>query len=92
MGENMEVVTYLDKSVTSEVSGNMIDICPVGALTSKPFSLTWRPWELNKTETIDILDAVGSNIRVDSNNNEVMRVLPINNEEIKLIINKYENV
>ena len=82
MGENMEVVTYLDKSVTSEVSGNMIDICPVGALTSKPFSLTWRPWELNKTESIDVLDAVGSNIRVDSNNNEVMRVLPINNEEI----------
>ena len=82
MGENMEVTTYIDKTVTSELSGNMIDICPVGALTSKPFSLTARPWELSKTETIDTLDAVGSNIRVDTKNNEVMRVLPIMNNEI----------
>ena len=82
MGENMEVASYLDKTITSELSGNMIDICPVGALTSKPFSLTARPWELNKTETIDVLDAVGSNIRVDTKDNEVMRILPINNEDI----------
>ena len=82
MGENMEVTSYLDKTLTSELSGNMIDICPVGALTSKPFSLTIRPWELNKTESIDVLDAVCSNIRIDTRDNEVMRVLPIVNEEI----------
>ena len=82
MGENMEIATYIDKTITSELSGNMIDICPVGALTSKPFSLTSRPWELNKTETIDVTDAVGSNIRVDTRNNQVMRVLPIVNEDI----------
>ncbi len=82
MGESMEVTTYIDKTITSELSGNMIDICPVGALTSKPFSLTSRPWELNKTETIDVTDAVGSNIRVDTRNNQVMRVLPVVNEDI----------
>tara|TARA_B100000686_G_scaffold353359_1_gene458658 strand:- start:1924 stop:3981 length:2058 start_codon:yes stop_codon:yes gene_type:complete len=82
MGENMEVTSYLNKTLTSEVSGNMIDICPVGALTSKPFSLTIRPWELNKTESIDVSDAICSNIRIDTRNNEVMRILPIINEEI----------
>tara|TARA_Y100000590_G_scaffold49751_1_gene52540 strand:+ start:1388 stop:3448 length:2061 start_codon:yes stop_codon:yes gene_type:complete len=82
MGENMEVTSYLDKTLTSEVSGNMIDICPVGALTSKPFSLTIRPWELNKTESIDVSDAICSNIRIDTRNNEVMRILPIVNEAI----------
>ena len=82
MGEDMEVTSYLDKTLTSELSGNMIDICPVGALTSKPFSLTTRPWELNKTESIDVSDAVCSNIRLDTRNNQVMRVLPIVNEDI----------
>ena len=82
MGENMEVTSYLDKTLSSEVSGNMIDICPVGALTSKPFSLTIRPWELSKTESIDVTDAICSNIRLDTRDNEVMRVLPIVNDEI----------
>jgi NADH-quinone oxidoreductase subunit G len=82
MGENMEVTSYLDKTLSSELSGNMIDLCPVGALTSKPFSLTIRPWELNKTESIDVSDAVCSNIRLDTRNNEVMRILPIVNEDI----------
>jgi len=82
MGEDMEVTSYLDKTLSSELSGNMIDLCPVGALTSKPFSLTIRPWELNKTESIDVSDAVCSSIRLDTRNNEVMRVLPIVNEEI----------
>ena len=82
MGEDMEVTSYLDKTLSSELSGNMIDICPVGALTSKPFSLTIRPWELNKTESIDTSDAVCSNIRLDTRDNQVMRVLPIVNEEI----------
>ena len=82
MGENMEVTSYLDKTLSSEVSGNMIDICPVGALTSKPFSLTIRPWELSKTESIDVSDAICSNIRLDTRDNEVMRVLPIVNDEI----------
>ena len=82
MGENMEVTSYLDKTLSSELSGNMIDLCPVGALTSKPFSLTIRPWELTQTESIDVMDALCSNIRLDTRNNEVMRVLPIINEEI----------
>jgi len=82
MGEDMEVTSYLDKTLSSELSGNMIDLCPVGALTSKPFSLTIRPWELNKTESIDVSDAVCSSIRLDTKNNEVMRVLPVVNEEI----------
>ena len=82
MGEDMEVTSYLDKTLSSEVSGNMIDICPVGALTSKPFSLTIRPWELSKTESIDVSDAICSNIRLDTRDNEVMRVLPIVNDEI----------
>lgn len=81
-GEQMEIASYLGKVVTSELSGNMIDICPVGALTSKPYAFQGRPWELTKTETIDVLDAVGSNIRVDSRGREVMRVLPRLNEDI----------
>ncbi len=81
-GENMEVGTYIEKTLSSELSGNIIDLCPVGALTSKPYAFIARPWELRKTETIDVMDAVGSSIRVDSRGNEVMRVLPRLNEEI----------
>ncbi len=81
-GEEMEVGTYVEKALSSELSGNIIDLCPVGALTSKPFAFTARSWELVKTETIDALDAVGSNIRVDSRGSEVMRILPRLNEEI----------
>lgn len=75
-GETLEIGTFVEQAVTSELSGNMIDICPVGALTSKPYEFKARPWELKKTETIDVMDAVGSNIRVDSRGNEVMRILP----------------
>ncbi|MDA0780828.1 MAG: NADH-quinone oxidoreductase subunit NuoG [Rickettsiales bacterium] len=81
-GEHMEVTTYVEKSLTSEMSGNIIDLCPVGALTSKPYAFKARPWELNKTESIDVLDAVGSNIRVDSRGKEVVRILPRLNEDI----------
>jgi NADH-quinone oxidoreductase subunit G len=81
-GENMEVGTYIEKSLTSELSGNMIDLCPVGALTSKPYAFTSRSWELKKTETIDVMDAIGCNIRVDTKGTEVMRILPRLNEEI----------
>ena len=81
-GENMEISTFLEKTVESEMSGNVIDLCPVGALTSKPYSYEARPWELNKVETIDVMDAVGSNIRVDTKGWEVKRVLPRINEEI----------
>lgn len=81
-GEHMEISTFLEQTVTSELSGNIIDLCPVGALTSKPFSYTARSWELEKTDTIDVMDAVGSNIRVDSRGFEVMRVLPRINEQI----------
>ncbi len=80
-GENAEITT-LGRAVTSELSGNVIDLCPVGALTSKPYSFVARPWELRKTESIDVLDAVGSNIRVDARGNEVLRVLPRLNEEV----------
>jgi len=80
-GENAEITT-LGKAVSSELSGNVIDLCPVGALTSKPYSFVARPWELRKTETIDVMDAVGSNIRVDARGNEVLRVLPRLNEEV----------
>ncbi|HCR86482.1 MAG TPA: NADH-quinone oxidoreductase subunit G, partial [Alphaproteobacteria bacterium] len=81
-GEHMEVGTYIEKGLSSELSGNIIDLCPVGALTSKPYAYKARPWELKKTETIDVLDAVGSNIRIDSRGNEVLRILPSVNEEI----------
>ena len=75
-GENMEITTYLEKSMESELSANVIDLCPVGALTSKPYAFEARPWELKKTESIDVMDAVGSNIRVDTYNWEVKRILP----------------
>ncbi|WP_417581398.1 NADH-quinone oxidoreductase subunit NuoG [Pelagibacterium sp.] len=75
-GEDAEITSYLEQALTSELQGNVIDLCPVGALTSKPYAFQARPWELNKTESIDVMDAVGSNIRVDSRGSEVMRVLP----------------
>jgi len=81
-GEDMEITTYLEKSMESELSANVIDLCPVGALTSKPYAFEARPWELKKTETIDVMDAVGSNIRVDSYGWEVKRILPRINESI----------
>ena len=81
-GENMEITTYLEKSMESELSANVIDLCPVGALTSKPYAFEARPWELKKTESIDVLDAVGSNIRVDTYNWEVKRILPRLNNQI----------
>ena len=81
-GENMEITTYLEKSMESELSGNVIDLCPVGALTSKPYAFSARPWELKKTESVDVLDAVGSNIRVDTYGWEVKRILPRLNENI----------
>ena len=81
-GENMEITTYLEKSMMSELSANVIDLCPVGALTSKPYAFEARPWELKKTESIDVMDAVGSNIRVDTYNWEVKRILPRLNNEI----------
>ena len=81
-GENMEITTYLEKSMESELSANVIDLCPVGALTSKPYIFEARPWELKKTESIDVMDAVGSNIRVDTYNWEVKRILPRLNNEI----------
>jgi NADH-quinone oxidoreductase subunit G len=81
-GENMEITTYVEKALTSELSGNIIDLCPVGALTSKPYEFVARSWELRKTESIDVLDALGSNIRVDSRGPEVLRVLPRLNEAV----------
>jgi len=81
-GENMEITTYLEKSMQSELSANVIDLCPVGALTSKPYVFEARPWELKKTETIDVMDAVASNIRVDTYGWEVKRILPRVNEDI----------
>jgi len=81
-GEDVEITTYLEGAVTSELSANVIDLCPVGALTSKPYAFHGRPWELTKTESVDVMDALGSAIRVDARANEVMRVLPRVNEEI----------
>ncbi|EWY42118.1 NADH dehydrogenase subunit G [Skermanella stibiiresistens SB22] len=81
-GEHMEVGTYIEQAISSELSGNLIDVCPVGALTSKPYAFTTRPWELRKTETIDVMDALGSNIRVDTRGPEVMRLTPRLNEDI----------
>jgi NADH-quinone oxidoreductase subunit G len=81
-GEHMEVTTYVQKALSSELSANIIDLCPVGALTSKPYAFAARPWELTKTESIDAMDAVGSAIRVDARGNEVMRVLPRLNEAV----------
>ena len=76
------VGTYVEKALTSELSGNLIDICPVGALTSKPYAFVARPWELRKTDSVDVLDAVGANIRVDARGPEVLRILPRINEDV----------
>ena len=81
-GNSMEVGTYVDQLLDSELSGNVIDLCPVGALTSKPYAFTSRPWELVRTESIDTMDAVGAAIRIDSRGPEVMRILPRLNEDV----------
>lgn len=81
-GEDAEITSYLNETLDSELQGNIIDLCPVGALTSKPYAFTARPWELMKTETIDVMDALGSNIRVDTKGREVMRILPRNHDEV----------
>ena len=81
-GEDMEITTYLEQAMTSELQSNVVDLCPVGALTSKPYAFTARPWELNKTESVDVMDAVGSAIRVDTRGREVMRILPRINEDV----------
>ncbi len=81
-GEDMEITTYLEKGMMSELSANVVDICPVGALTHRPWAFNARPWEMTKTESIDVMDAVGSNIRVDVRGREVMRVLPRNNDAV----------
>ena len=81
-GENMQITSYLEKAVTSELSGNVVDLCPVGALTSKPYAYEARPWELKKTLGIDVMDAVGTNIRIDSRGREVLRILPRVNDDV----------
>jgi NADH-quinone oxidoreductase subunit G len=81
-GEDMEITTYLEHAMSSELQGNVVDLCPVGALTSKPYAFAARPWELSKTETIDVMDAVGSAIRVDARGREVMRILPRTNDDV----------
>jgi NADH-quinone oxidoreductase subunit G len=81
-GEDVEITTYLESALTSELQGNLVDICPVGALTSKPYAFAARPWELGKTQSIDVMDAVGSAIRVDTRGREVMRILPRVNEAV----------
>ncbi|MAW80477.1 MAG: NADH-quinone oxidoreductase subunit G [Parvularcula sp.] len=81
-GENAEITTYLEKAVESELTGNLIDVCPVGALTSRPYAFNARPWELRKTESVDAMDAVGSNIRVDARGREVLRILPVLHEGV----------
>ena len=81
-GENAEITTYLEKALDSELSANVIDLCPVGALTSRPYAFNARPWELSKTESVDVMDAVGSNIRVDARGAEVLRVLPRLHEDV----------
>jgi len=81
-GENMQIVSYMEKAITSELSGNVVDLCPVGALTSKPYAFEARPWELRKTPSIDVMDAVGTNIRIDSRGRQVLRVLPRLNDDV----------
>ena len=81
-GEQMEIGTYVERALTSELSGNMIDLCPVGALTSKPYAFVARPWELTRTDGIDVTDAVGANIRIDSRGPQVLRILPRLNEAV----------
>ncbi|MGI8525074.1 MAG: NADH-quinone oxidoreductase subunit NuoG [Pseudolabrys sp.] len=93
-GEDMEITTYLEGAMTSELQGNVVDLCPVGALTSKPYAFIARPWELGKTETIDVMDALGSAIRVDTRGREVMRILPRVNDAVneEWISDKTRNV
>ena len=81
-GEDMEITTYLEEAMVSELQGNVVDLCPVGALTSKPYAFAARPWELNKTELIDVMDALGCAIRIDTRGREVMRILPRVNDDI----------
>ncbi|AXC50887.1 NADH-quinone oxidoreductase subunit G [Paracoccus suum] len=81
-GEDSEITSYLNETLNSNLQGNIIDLCPVGALVSKPYAFTARPWELTKTESIDVMDALGSNIRIDSKGREVMRILPRNNDGV----------
>jgi NADH-quinone oxidoreductase subunit G len=81
-GEDMEITTYLQHAMTSELQGNVVDLCPVGALTAKPYAFVARPWELGKTESFDVQDAVGASIRVDTRGREVMRILPRTNDEV----------
>jgi NADH-quinone oxidoreductase subunit G len=81
-GEDMEITTYLETAMTSELQGNVVDLCPVGALTSKPYAFAARSWELNKTESIDVMDALGSAIRIDTRGREVMRILPRVNDDV----------
>ena len=81
-GEDMEITNYLEEALTSELQGNIVDLCPVGALTSKPYAFAARPWELNKTESIDVMDALGSAIRIDTRGREVMRILPRTNDDV----------
>ena len=81
-GENMQITSYLEEAVTSELSGNVVDLCPVGALTSKPYAYEARPWELRRTLTIDVMDAVGTNIRLDSRGRQVLRCVPRINEDV----------
>ncbi len=81
-GEDSEITNYLGQILTSEMQGNIVDLCPVGALTNKPYAFTARPWELRKTESVDVMDALGSNIRVDARGREVMRILPRNHDDV----------
>jgi NADH-quinone oxidoreductase subunit G len=81
-GEDMEITTYLEQAMTSELQGNVVDLCPVGALTSKPYAFAARPWELSKTESVDVTDALGSAIRIDTRGREVMRILPRVNDDV----------
>ncbi len=81
-GEDMEITTYLEHAMTSELQSNVVDLCPVGALTSRPYAFTARPWELTKTQSIDVMDALGSAIRIDTRGREVMRILPRNNDDV----------
>jgi len=81
-GEDMEITTYLESALSSELQGNLVDICPVGALTSKPYAFAARPWSLGKTQSIDVMDGIGSAIRVDTRGREVMRILPRVNEAV----------
>jgi len=81
-GEDAAITTYLEQSLTSEMSGNVIDLCPVGALTSKPYAFNARPWELDKVESIDVMDAIGANIRIDSRRGAVLRIMPVINDDV----------